>query len=220
MFSLAELQISSTSLLDEPKIDYSCPVCAGLHTEPFLTDCGHLVCGACRDRLLTTNKNDCPVCRETNVLSNARLDKRFQREVYSLKVHCQYHDEGCEWVGEVRDIQKHLDPERGNCSYVAAMMEQHQQTTCEHYGFRFNRKCYLSISPWLDWECCTMEITINLKFVTCFFSLHGISVVLIIYRNWVVNRYYYASVHMCLWHMAVSLFVCLSVSQISRKTLK
>ena len=135
MFSLAELQISSTSLLDEPKIDYSCPVCAGLLTEPFLTNCGHLVCGACRDWLLTTKKYDCPVCRETNVLSYARLDKRFQREVNSLKVHCQYHDEGCEWVGEVRDLQKHLDLERGNCSYVAAMMEQHQQTTCEHYLF-------------------------------------------------------------------------------------
>ena len=140
MFSLAERQISGTSLLDEPKMDYSCPVCAGLLTEPFLTNCGHLVCGTCRSQLLTTSKNDCPVCRETKGLIDARLDKRFQREVNSLKVRCQYHDEGCEWVGEVRDFQKHLDPERGNCSYVAAMMEQQQQTTCEHYGFHINTK--------------------------------------------------------------------------------
>ena len=135
MLSLAELQIPSTSLLDEPKPEHSCPVCAELLTEPFLTNCGHLVCGACRDRLLTADKNDCPVCRETNGLSNARLDKHFQREVNSLKVRCQHHDKGCEWVGEVKDLQKHLDPERGNCSYVAAMTEQHQQTICEHYGF-------------------------------------------------------------------------------------
>ena len=90
------------------------------------------MCGACRDQLLTRNKNDCPVCRKTNALTDARLDKRFQREVNSLKVRCQHHDKGCEWVGEVRDLQKHLDPEKGNCSYVAGMMKHYQQTTCEH----------------------------------------------------------------------------------------
>ena len=134
MFSLAELQISSTSLLDEPKMEHYCPVCAGLLTEPFLTDCGHLVCGACRDKLLTTSKNYCPVCRETNGLSDACLDKHFQHEVNSLTVRCQHHDEGCEWVGEVRDLQKHLDPEKGKCNYVAGMMKHHQQTTCEHFS--------------------------------------------------------------------------------------
>ena len=140
MLSLAEMRIPpGTFLLDEPKIEHFCPVCAELLTEPFLTDCGHLVCGACRDRLMTTGKNDCPVCRETNGLSDARLDRRFQREVNSLKVHCKHHDKGCEWVGEVRYLKKHLDPERGNCSYVAAMIE-HQQTTCEHHAFYINRK--------------------------------------------------------------------------------
>ena len=129
-----EIQIpSGIFLLDGPKIEHFCPVCAGLLTEPFLTDCGHLVCGACRDRLLTTSKNDCPVCRETNGLIDARLDKRFQREVNSLKTRCQHHYKGCEWVGEVRDLQKHLDPERGSCNYVAAMMEHNQQTMCEHF---------------------------------------------------------------------------------------
>ena len=136
MFSLAEMQISST--LDE---EHSCPVCAGLLTVPFLTDCGHHVCGACLDKLLATNKNDCPVCRETNVLSDARLNRSFQRRVNSLKVRCQYHDEGCEWVGGVRDLQKHLDPEKGNCSYVAGMMKHHQQTTCEHLTLK--RKCII-----------------------------------------------------------------------------
>ena len=125
------MQISSTSLLEEPKTDYFCSVCAGLLIEPFLTDCGHLVCGACRDRLLTTSKNDCPVCYESNGLSDARLDKHFQREVGGLKVRCQHHDGGCEWVGKVRHLQRHLDPERGNCSYVAAVMEHHQQAACE-----------------------------------------------------------------------------------------
>ena len=98
------------------------------------------MCGTCRDKLLTISKNSCPVCRETNGLSDARLDRRFQREVNSLNTRCQHHDEGCEWVGEVRDLQKHLDPERGNCSYVAVMMEHHQQTTREHFTLKENIK--------------------------------------------------------------------------------
>ena len=86
------------------------------------------MCGTCCEKLLTRNKIDCPVCRETNGLIDARLNKHFQREVNSLKVCSEHHDEGCEWVGEVRYRQNHLDPERGNCSYV---MEHTQQTTCE-----------------------------------------------------------------------------------------
>ena len=89
------------------------------------------MCGTCRNQILTTGKADCLVCRKTNVLSDARLDKRFQREVNSLKVHCQHHDKGCEWVGEVRDLQKHLDPEKEESCVYVGKMEHNQQTNCE-----------------------------------------------------------------------------------------
>lgn len=117
---------------DEISRDYFCPICTELLTEPFLTDCGHLLCGTCRDQLLTSSKNDCPICRETNALTIARLDKRFQRQVYSLEVRCQHHDEGCGWVGNVRNLQKHLDPDYGEC---AKMREHSQQIAREfiHY---------------------------------------------------------------------------------------
>ena len=66
------------------------------------------------------------MCHKADVLSNAYLDKSFQREVNSLRVRCQHHDKGCKWVGEVRDLQKHLDPEKRSST------EQSEQTTSEY----------------------------------------------------------------------------------------
>ena len=124
---------SDAVLVDEVKIDYCCPVCKELLTEPFLTDCGHHVCGTCCDnQLLVTNNANCPVCREHNVLRNARLDKSLERKVKSHKVHCEHYDEGCDWVGEVKDLQNHLDPEKGFCSHVAKVLKDTQRTTCEY----------------------------------------------------------------------------------------
>ena len=40
----------------------------------------------------------------------------FQRKVNSLKVRCSDYKEGCEWVGELRDLHDHLDPAKGRCA--------------------------------------------------------------------------------------------------------
>ena len=46
---------------------------------------------------------------------NAVLDKNVQRKVKSLKVRCSDYMEGCEWVGELKDLHNHLDPAIGGC---------------------------------------------------------------------------------------------------------
>ena len=46
---------------------------------------------------------------------NAVLDKNVQRKVKSLKVCCSDYMEGCEWVGELKDLHNHLDPAIGGC---------------------------------------------------------------------------------------------------------
>ena len=94
---------------DEPDSDFFCPVCRDLLTDPFQPDCGHHLCRKCRDYLLSTKKSECPTCRESDALSDARPDKYFLRKVNNVTVRCQYYDEGCEWVGEVRYLQDHLD---------------------------------------------------------------------------------------------------------------
>ena len=101
-----------------PPQDRFCPVCTELLTEPFLSDCGHHVCRECRRRIMASGKTECPTCRGPNLLSDARLNKHLQREIYDLKVHCKHHEAGCEWVGELRDLTDHLDPVKRKCKYL------------------------------------------------------------------------------------------------------
>ena len=102
----------------EPPSDYLCPVCTDPLTEPYLTDCGHHFCHTCLGRLLASGKIECPDCREQDVLAGARLNKHLQRQVNSLKVRCQHHEVGCQWVGELRYLQEHLDPVIRKCSFI------------------------------------------------------------------------------------------------------
>ena len=95
--------------MDEPDSDYFCPVCQDLLTEPFQLECGHQLCRRCHDRLLCSNKTECPTCRDSNALNNAHFDKFLKRKVNSVKIHCRHLKEGCEWVGEVRYLQDHLE---------------------------------------------------------------------------------------------------------------
>ena len=104
--------------LSEPPQDYLCPICTYPLSEPYLTDCGHHFCYTCRGRLLTSGKSECPECREQDALTDARLNKHLQRQVNSLKVHCQHHEVGCQWVGELRYLQEHLDPVIRKCGFI------------------------------------------------------------------------------------------------------
>ena len=102
---------------DPPKSRF-CPICFELLTDPYQTSCGHHVCEQCRARLLAGGNEECPVCRKSEVLANARLDKFFQREINDLRVRCQHHREGCKWTGEMRDLQSHLDLDKRKCDYI------------------------------------------------------------------------------------------------------
>ena len=111
MFNFSELRPHETrpfEFVGVPDSDYFCPVCQDLLTDPFQLECGHHLCRQCRDLLLSTQKIECPTCRKSNALSYAQYDNYHHRKVNSVKVHCQHHKEGCEWVGEVRYLQDHL----------------------------------------------------------------------------------------------------------------
>ena len=104
-----------------PPEDRFCPVCTELLTEPFLSDCGHHVCRECHKRIMATSKTMCPTCQEPNALKTARLNKHLQREIYYLKVHCQNKigsKRGCQWIGELRELEDHLNPAKKSCKYI------------------------------------------------------------------------------------------------------
>ena len=106
------------NFITEPPKSRFCPICFELLTEPYQSDCGHHVCQQCRTQILSSSKTECPICCKPNVLTSARLDRFFQREINDLKVRCQHHSEGCRWTGEVRDLQSHLDPDKRKCNYI------------------------------------------------------------------------------------------------------
>ena len=121
-------------LAHEADIDYQCPICTEPLTEPYLSiECGHHFCQQCRNHLLSIGKTECPTCREPDVLTNAVLDKNVQRKVKSLKVRCSDYKEGCEWVGELRDLHDHLDPAKGRCGIALLHLtpESYQRVTSE-----------------------------------------------------------------------------------------
>ena len=113
-FSITESHKPVTVYLaQETDIDYQCTICTEPLREPYLSiECGHHSCRQCHDRLLSIGKPECPICRQPEALMSAVFDKNLQRKVNSLKVYCS---EGCEWVGELRDLCDHLDPAKGQC---------------------------------------------------------------------------------------------------------
>ena len=133
-----------------PPPDRFCPVCMELLTEPFLTDCGHYVCRTCRERIVESGvKDECPSCREPNVIKDTRLNKHLQREIYDLKVRCQHHKVGCKWVGELRNLKDHLNITRRNCEFLilpcsfgcgeqlrSGAMKEHKKCRCPKRGFQ------------------------------------------------------------------------------------
>ena len=110
--------MESLKFVSEPSNDQLCPICVEPLIQPFLTDCGHYLCYTCRGRLLASGKDECPVRREPNGAKDARLNKHLQRQVNSLKVRCQHHEVGCQWVGELMYLKEHLDPLLRRCGFI------------------------------------------------------------------------------------------------------
>ena len=102
--------------VEKPSEDFYCPVTMDLLRDPFLTPCcgNHLSPAA----VVRLQGRPCPVCKEASLI--AVPDKFFQRKVNELKVRCPNKSMGCEWVGELGDLDKHMseDSVEGECQFV------------------------------------------------------------------------------------------------------
>ena len=75
--------------------------------EPQLTSCcGHHLSLGASTRLQKEGKA-CPLCNEPTW--NAVLDKFHSRRVRELRVRCPHKGNGCGWVGEVNDLERHTE---------------------------------------------------------------------------------------------------------------
>jgi hypothetical protein len=87
-------------------------VCCDIFESPqMLVCCGRNVCKKCVERYLERiaaldQKPSCPHCRKENfqLINNTALELSISQ----LKVQCVYRDNGCEWIGTLKEGNLHL----------------------------------------------------------------------------------------------------------------
>ena len=121
---------------------YLCPICQEILYEPVQTSCGHLFCGRC---LKGVRSKNCPSCRAEFVREPIE-DKFNEREIRNLIVKCQNSSRGCEWEGELGNVESH---QNGVCGYQLVQcgnkcgaemerrdVEKHKKDHCELRMYR------------------------------------------------------------------------------------
>ena len=69
--------------------------------------CGKIFCKIWLEKMKeVSNGYDCPNCR-SRLAGNSFLDKRTNREINQLRVHCDNRKEGCPWEGYLQQAQEH-----------------------------------------------------------------------------------------------------------------
>ena len=95
--------------------ELTCPICGVALRDPQQTVCGHRFCGACLEPLKKDKDSfSCPICRAELTSVRVFPDNAIKRHVMSLKVKCDEHESGCEWQGELRQLDDHPD----HCQFV------------------------------------------------------------------------------------------------------
>ncbi|XP_065904792.1 TNF receptor-associated factor 4-like [Dysidea avara] len=100
--------------VDTPLENSLCKICCYPSREAQLSlCCGHTFCKSCLDGTKKSKFTSklCPMCCSGEFTSVH--NKQVDRLVKSLLVFCSNKEKGCEWQGEVNDINKHL----GSCHF-------------------------------------------------------------------------------------------------------
>ena len=104
--------------VDPPPEDLQCSICLSVLRDPHLTSCcGKHFCQGCIGRIRKSGK-PCPLCMCKGYNFTIMLDKNFARKVNDLKVRCPKKEKGCEWTGELKNMEMHLDIAAGGCDFV------------------------------------------------------------------------------------------------------
>ena len=132
--------------VDPPK-SLECPLCLLTLRDPHMISCcGYEFCESCIQRVKRDGK-PCPLCNEPSF--STLLNKKLVREINALVVRCPQKDQGCDWKGELGQVQQHLNPAGAEltfskgCGYVIVectyqcgaqlqrrMAREHEMDTC------------------------------------------------------------------------------------------
>ena len=105
--------------VEKPSEEFFCPVTYEVLLDPVQANlcCGNHLSRAVADRLQAEGK-PCPMCKAVPL--KVVEDRFFKRKVRQLKVRCSNKSAGCEWVGELGELDNHLKPGsvEGPCDFV------------------------------------------------------------------------------------------------------
>ena len=106
--------------IDPPPNALECSICLLTLRDPHVISCcGNHFCHTCIGRIQGDGK-PCPLCNEPNFTT--LLHKGVKREVNALMIRCRWRQLGCDWEGELGQLEEHLHPGVGSrgkgCGYV------------------------------------------------------------------------------------------------------
>ena len=105
--------------VEDPSEDYFCPVTCELLKDPRQTNfcCGKHLSRAAAEQLEDEGK-PCPLCNKGPLKTTD--DLYFKRKVMELEVYCSKGSAGCEWTGELGELDNHLKlgSVEGQCRFV------------------------------------------------------------------------------------------------------
>lgn len=108
---MEDAQGYSCTFVERPPelIETDCPFCLLVLREPHqVTCCGKSFCRACINKVKSgSDVVSCPCCNHTKIVDFP--DVRLQQTLYGLRVYCTNREQGCEWSGELRELDNHLN---------------------------------------------------------------------------------------------------------------
>ena len=84
-----------------------CPICKQILRDPYQVKCcGYAFCRVCIETVRRSCK-PCPCCEAKRIATFE--DKRLKRSLNQFKVTCLNKEQGCKWVGELGQLDNHLN---------------------------------------------------------------------------------------------------------------
>ena len=102
-----------------------CPICLSVLREPYqVSCCGYNYCRFCIE-CVHLQKSPCPTCSETGF--SVFPNKGLKRSLCALHVHCSHKKKGCQWTGELGELEQHVSQDCllnvGSCDFRFAGCE-------------------------------------------------------------------------------------------------
>ena len=115
------------TFVDEIPAKYHCQICSYVLRDARLTVCcGQHFCDLCLKQWSAQGSRlTCPYCRQEGF--GSVLNKALIREINEFRVKCTNHQKGCDWVGELGGLNKHIESDDG-CGF--------EIVKCKNAGFR------------------------------------------------------------------------------------